>query len=123
MQRLRQTSIVAACVAAILLTPSARGADAITPAEARKAWKHGHLEYERMPLKILIPSINLYSQKPIILASDSVGDLRVSGIVFDKFLADWVRALPFALPVVLIEGDDRIVICMRKRDPIDAPPK
>jgi ferric-dicitrate binding protein FerR (iron transport regulator) len=86
----------------------------ITPAQARKAWKAGHLEYLHVPLKVVIPSVNIHSKKPIVLADDSVGNLLFSGTVFEDQVTDWLRALTITLPIVVIEGDDRIVICMRR---------
>jgi ferric-dicitrate binding protein FerR (iron transport regulator) len=122
--RFRQASLVAACTAVlfinpILFSPMAWGDEAITPAQARKAWRDHHLEYLRVPLKIVIPSVNVHSKKPIVLADDGVGDLLFSGTVFDDQVTDWLRALTIALPIVVIEGDDRIVIAMRK--PTDPP--
>jgi hypothetical protein len=108
-------AIVAACVATTFLGSIVRGDEAtITPAEARKAWKAGHLEYLRVPLKVVIPSVNVHSKKPIVLADESVGNLLFSGTVFKDQVTDWLRALSITLPIVVIEGDDRIVICMRK---------
>jgi len=112
--RIRQALILAACLAAVLTSPMSRGDEAITPEQARKAWKDGHLEYLRVPLKIVIPSVNVHSRKPIVLADDTVGNLLFSGTVFEDQVTDWLRALTIALPIVVIEGDDRIVISMRK---------
>jgi ferric-dicitrate binding protein FerR (iron transport regulator) len=112
--RIRQALILAACLAAVLFSPMSRGDDAITPEQARKAWKDGHLEYLRVPLKIVIPSVNVHSKKPIVLADDTVGNLLFSGTVFEDQVTDWLRALTIALPIVVIEGDDRIVVSMRK---------
>jgi ferric-dicitrate binding protein FerR (iron transport regulator) len=104
--------------------PRAWAEDAITPKQARKAWKDHHLEYLRVPLKIVIPSVNVHSKKPIVLADDGVGNLLFSGTVFDDQVTDWLRALTIALPIVVIEGDDRIVITLRKTaDANAAPPK
>jgi len=98
--------------------------DTITPKQARKAWRDGHLEYLRVPLKIVIPSVNVHSKKPIVLADDSVGNLLFSGTVFEDQITDWLRALTIALPIVVIEGDDRIVISLRKpADQAGDPPK
>jgi ferric-dicitrate binding protein FerR (iron transport regulator) len=117
-------SISAACIAAILISTASRADDAITPAQARKAWKDGHLEYLRVPLKIVIPSVNVHSRKPIVLADDTVGNLLFSGTVFEDQITDWLRALTIALPIVVIESDDRIVISMRKSvDQSGVPPR
>src|SRR4051794_37999406 len=104
---IRQAFLVVACMAAMVCSAAMRGGDTITPAEARKAWKDGHLEYLRIPLKIVIPSVNVHSKKPIVLADDSVGNLLFSGTVFEDQVTDWLRALTIALPIVVIEGDDR----------------
>jgi len=111
---MKRTPLVAACLVAMGFSPVSWGDEAITQTEARKAWKDGHLEYLRIPLKIVIPSVNVHSQKPIVLADDSVGNLLFSGTVFEDQVTDWLRALTIALPIVVIEGDDRIVISLRK---------
>jgi ferric-dicitrate binding protein FerR (iron transport regulator) len=117
-------SLVAFSLSSIAVSPQARAEDAITPAQARKAWKDHHLEYLRVPLKIVIPSVNVHSKKPIVLADEAVGNLLFSGTVFDDQVTDWLRALTIALPIVVIEGDDRIVITLRKTaDAKEAPPK
>jgi len=112
--RIKRASILAACLVAISFSSVSHGDDAITPAQARKAWKDGHLEYLRVPLKIVIPSVNVHSKKPIVLADDTVGNLLFSGTVFEDQITDWLRALTIALPIIVIESDDRIVISMRK---------
>ena len=86
--RIRQALILAACLAAVLISPMSRGDEAITPEQARKAWKDGHLEYLRVPLKIVIPSVNVHSRKPIVLADDTVGNLLFSGTVFEDQVTD-----------------------------------
>jgi ferric-dicitrate binding protein FerR (iron transport regulator) len=81
---------------------------------ASKAQKDDHLEYLRTPLRVVIEGVNRYSEKPIVLADESVGNLLFSGTVFEGQVTDWLRALAITLPVVVLEGDDRIVICMHK---------
>jgi len=87
---------------------------AATDLGARRSWKEGRLEYLHTPLKIVIPSVNVHSVKPIVLADDTVGNLLFSGTVFEGQVTDWLRALTLTLPVVVIEGSDRIVISIRK---------
>jgi hypothetical protein len=74
-----------------------------------KAQKDDHLEYLRTPLRVVIEGVNR-SEKPIVLADDSVGNLLFSSTVFEAQVTDWLRALAITLPVVVLEGDDRIVI-------------
>jgi ferric-dicitrate binding protein FerR (iron transport regulator) len=42
---------------------------------ASKAQKDDHLEYLRTPLRVVIEGVNRYSEKPIVLADESVGNL------------------------------------------------
>jgi ferric-dicitrate binding protein FerR (iron transport regulator) len=122
--RIRQAAIVVACLTTMFASSASWSEDTITPKQARKAWRDGHLEYLRVPLKIVIPSVNVHSKKPIVLADDSVGNLLFSGTVFEDQITDWLRALTIALPIVVIEGDDRIVISLRKpADQAGDPPK
>ncbi|MEA3179762.1 MAG: hypothetical protein QOI59_3285 [Gammaproteobacteria bacterium] len=79
------------------------------------------MEYLHTPLKIVIPSVNVHSLKPIVLADDTVGNLLFSGTVFEGQVTDWLRALTITLPIVVIEGDDRIVISIRKDTEGSAP--
>jgi len=67
--RIRQASVVAACMAALFITPMvvspmAWGEDAITPKQARKAWRDHHLEYLRVPLKIVIRASTFTARNP-----------------------------------------------------------
>jgi transmembrane sensor len=81
--------------------------------EAVEAWKVGRLEYRRMPLKLVIPSVNRYSEKLIVLADGSVGELPFSGTVLEDQVSDWLRALASALPIEVTESRDTIVISAR----------
>jgi transmembrane sensor len=94
-------------------TQGPRGTVKVADLEAATAWKEGLLVYRHAPLKVVIPRVNRYSEKPIVLADGSVGDLPFSGTVFEGQVTDWLRALAMTLPIVVIEGTDRIVICSR----------
>src|SRR5258708_1698482 len=122
--RIRRASIATACIAVLsinstVISPMAWGEDAITPAQARKAWRDHHLKYLRVPLKFVTPGVTVHSENPIVLADDGVGNLLFSGPVFDDQVMDWWRALTIALPIFVIEGDARIVIPLCK--PADPP--
>jgi hypothetical protein len=77
--------------------------------------------HHRQAPKVVIEDMNRYSEKPIVLADESVGNLLLSGaVVFEGQVTDWLRALAITLPVVVVvlEGDDRIVICVHKRSEV-----
>jgi transmembrane sensor len=81
--------------------------------EATAAWREGRLEYHHTPLKVVIPRVNRYSEKPIILADSSAGELQFSGTVFEGQVNEWLRALQTTYPIEITESTDRIVIRSR----------
>jgi ferric-dicitrate binding protein FerR (iron transport regulator) len=74
------------------------------------AWKEGRLEYRHEPFKTVIPRVNRYSRKPIVLADGDVGELPYSGTVFEGQVDDWLRALPKVYPIEVIETPDRVLL-------------
>ena len=78
--------------------------------EAAIAWKHGRLEYVHQPLKAVIARVNRYSEKPIVLADDAVGELDFSGTVFEGQIEEWIRALESAFPIAVTTTHDRILL-------------
>jgi transmembrane sensor len=81
--------------------------------EAAAAWQEGRLEYIHQPLRTVIARVNRYSEKPIVLADDAVGEIDFSGTVFEGQIDDWIRALQTAFPVSVTETDDRILLRAR----------
>jgi transmembrane sensor len=83
-----------------------RGADV----EAAGAWKRGRLEYIHQPLSVVVANVNRYSDKPIVLADESIGAIDFSGTVFEGQVGEWLRALQTAFPIMVTETHDRILI-------------
>jgi transmembrane sensor len=94
-------------------TQGPEGDVATADLEATAAWKEGRLEYRHVPLKVVIPRVNRYSEKPIVLADRAAGELQFSGTVFEDQVNEWLRALQAAYPIEITEGTDRIVIRYR----------
>jgi len=78
--------------------------------EEASAWKEGRLEYRHTPLRVVIPRVNRYSQKRIVLADGAVGDLPFSGTVFEGQVSEWLRALQTAFPIEVIDHPEHIEI-------------
>lgn len=74
------------------------------------AWKEGRLEYRHLPFRDVIPRVNRYSQKPIVLADGEVGYLPYSGTVFEGQVDDWLRALPKVYPIEVTETADKYLL-------------
>jgi ferric-dicitrate binding protein FerR (iron transport regulator) len=73
------------------------------------------LAYEDTPLSSVIPELNHYSDKPIVLSSSDgkVGELPYSGTVFELQIPGWLETLQATYPVVVTELPDRFVIRLR----------
>lgn len=88
----------------------ARGEVKPADIKAAAAWKEGRLEYIHQPLSAVVASVNRYSEKPIVLANETVGEFDYSGTVFEGQIEDWLRALHTAFPISVTESDDQILI-------------
>jgi transmembrane sensor len=85
--------------------------------EEMSAWKEGRLEYRHTPFRDVIPRVNRYSQKRIILADDGVADLAYSGTVFEGQVEDWLHVLQMTYPIdVTDEGDHFVLHYNRARE-------
>jgi transmembrane sensor len=78
--------------------------------EEVSAWKEGRLEYRHTPFREVIPRVNRYSAKRIVLADDAVGELPYSGTVFEGQVDDWLHALQTTYPIEVTETADHFVI-------------
>jgi transmembrane sensor len=66
------------------------------------AWRTGQLQYLGEPLKFVIADVNRYSTEQITIAEGRVGELLVSGTVFEKDVAGWLASLEEILPVRVV---------------------
>lgn len=78
------------------------------------SWQRGRLHFDRESLNDVLLDVNRYSAKPIVVADESVGALRITGTVLGDDVAGWVQSLERAFPIEAIEETDRIVV-RRKR--------
>ena len=78
--------------------------------EEASAWKEGRLEYRHTPFRDVIPRVNRYSQKRIVLADDGVADLPYSGSVFEGQVEDWLSALQKTYPIDVTDEGDHFVL-------------
>jgi transmembrane sensor len=85
-----------------------------TDAGAATAWMHGRLIVNDEPLAHVIESVN--GSSPLhISATAPAGKLRLSGVILDDDIEEWLNRLPEIIPVrVDKRGED---ICIRLRAP------
>jgi transmembrane sensor len=95
-------------------TGGPKGEVATVDVDSAVAWVDGRLEYGDTPLRIVIPRVSRYSQKPIVLADAAAAELPFSGTVFAGQITDWLRALQSVYPVEVTETPEAIVIHSRR---------
>ncbi|CAI8788803.1 transmembrane sensor [Pseudomonas sp. IT-P12] len=70
------------------------------------AWRQGKLVLDDLALSDALPLINRYLSKPLILADNNTGTIRLGGIYNIKELDSLVGTLPKVLPVYLTRNKD-----------------
>ncbi|MCO7564774.1 FecR family protein [Pseudomonas sp. S 311-6] len=70
------------------------------------AWRNGKLILDNLSLSQALPVINRYLDKPLQLADDNTGKLRVSGVYNTREVHRLVDNLPQVLPVYLTRSKD-----------------
>lgn len=71
---------------------------AVAP-ESAMAWRTGRREYLAEPLKYVVADVNRYSTAQVSVADAAVGELLITGTVFDNDIDGWLRSLEEFLPV------------------------
>ncbi|MFJ2486595.1 FecR family protein [Pseudomonas sp. NPDC087639] len=70
------------------------------------AWRNGKLVLDNLALNDALPLINRYLDKPLMLADNSTGLIRVGGIYNIKELNNLANSLPKVLPVYLTRNKE-----------------
>ena len=73
-------------------------------------WQTGHLAFRLQPLRYVLEDVNRYAQKPIVLGSDDVGTLVITGTVERENIAGWVKSLERAFNLQASEDADQIIL-------------
>jgi transmembrane sensor len=76
----------------------------------RARWREGSLVYRDEPLRDVVADVARYSDKPLEIADESVGDLHYSGVVNKSAIEEWAVALHESFPVKIEVNDGRLII-------------
>jgi transmembrane sensor len=76
-------------------------------------WQIGHLAFRLQPLRYVLEDVNRYAHKPIILESEGMGTLVITGTVERENIGGWVKSLEHAFDLQATEEADRIVLRAR----------
>ena len=80
---------------------------------AAVSWQTGRLAFRLQPLHYVLEDVNRYATKPIVLESDSLGALQITGTVERDNITGWIGSLERAFDLRATEEADRIVIRSR----------
>lgn len=90
---------------------SGEGLSAPSPVNAEPGgWRQGRMQYADAPLKEVVADANRYSDRPIRLASNDIGDLRVTVSFRTKAVDELIANLDAGLPVAAAEDGGDIVL-------------
>lgn len=70
-----------------------------TVSTAATAWRSGRLEYLGEPLKYVVADVNRYSTQQIVIGDPSVGELELTGTIFENDIEAWLRSVEALLPI------------------------
>jgi transmembrane sensor len=83
---------------------------AVSDSSSVVAWQHGRLAFEAEPLRYVIQDVNRYATKPIVLADERTGDIRVTGTVTEANIVGWINSLQTAFGIRSEIDADRIIL-------------
>ncbi|TBU72211.1 FecR family protein [Phytopseudomonas daroniae] len=72
-----------------------------TASSSALAWLDGKLILDNLTLAEALPQINRYLDKPVVLADQTLAEMRIGGIYNTNDVAGLVRMLPKVLPIAL----------------------
>jgi len=76
-------------------------------------WQIGHLAFRLQPLRYVLEDVNRYAHKPIVLQTESMGSLVITGTVERENIGGWVKSLEHAFDLQATEEADQIVLRAR----------
>ncbi|HEX3395238.1 MAG TPA: FecR domain-containing protein [Steroidobacteraceae bacterium] len=76
-------------------------------------WQIGHLAFRLQPLRYVLEDVNRYAHKPIVLETESMGALVITGTVERENIGGWVKSLEHAFDLQATEEADQIVLRAR----------
>ena len=76
-------------------------------------WQIGHLAFRLQPLRYVLEDVNRYAHKPIVLESESMGALVITGTVERENIGGWVKSLERAFDLHASEEADQIILRAR----------
>lgn len=77
------------------------------------SWRRGELHFTNTSLASIIDDLNRYSRKPIIIENAALRGIRISGVIDQRAIPEWLGGLPAIADVMIIETQRDIRIRTR----------
>jgi transmembrane sensor len=74
------------------------------------AWQTGRAVFDNEPVASAVAEMNRYSRRPIVIADDAVGRMRVSGVYNTGDTEAFARSLAALLPLEVSAQGDRVML-------------
>lgn len=78
--------------------------------EIATSWRHGRVVFENEPLSRVVPELNRYTSRKLVIGSESLADLRVSGSFRAGSSDKFAKTLEATFPVRANAEADRVVL-------------
>lgn len=80
------------------------------PVEIATSWREGRLQFVDEPLRLVIASVNRYSDREVLIGDPAIEELRFTGTVFEKGVENWLQGVASVFPVRIVPIDKRRVM-------------
>lgn len=82
--------------------------------ESAASWRTGRLEYVGEPLKYVVADVNRYSKVEISIADPQLGELPVTGTVFEEDIDGWLESIEEFMPLRVERGNGNQIVLNRR---------
>jgi transmembrane sensor len=82
----------------------------VASTDVATSWREGRLQFVDEPLRLVIASVNRYSEREVLISDPSVEELRFTGTVFQNGVDTWLQGVASVFPVRIVPIDKRRVM-------------
>jgi transmembrane sensor len=82
----------------------------VASADVATSWRDGRLQFVDEPLRLVIASVNRYSERDVLISDPSIEELRFTGTVFPNGVDTWLQGVASVFPVRIVPIDKRRVM-------------
>jgi transmembrane sensor len=74
------------------------------------SWQAGKLRYRSESLRYVVPDVQRYTTRQLVIADDAVGSTRYTGTVLEGEVDDWLRGLEQVFPIEVVHVNEQTVL-------------